>query len=81
MQSIAARKEVNVNILLRVTPGVEAHTHEYTATGQTDSKFGFDISNGSAYEAVKATVSKKNITLLGVHSHIGSQIFETDGFS
>lgn len=80
LQSIAARKEVNVNILLRVTPGVEAHTHEYTATGQTDSKFGFDIGNGSAYEAVKATVSKKNITLLGVHSHIGSQIFETDGF-
>ncbi|MEK4106579.1 diaminopimelate decarboxylase [Paenibacillus sp. FSL R10-2791] len=80
LQSIAARKEVNVNILLRVTPGVEAHTHEYTATGQTDSKFGFDIGNGSAYEAVKAAVSKKNITLLGVHSHIGSQIFETDGF-
>ncbi|WP_340004192.1 diaminopimelate decarboxylase [Paenibacillus sp. FSL K6-0276] len=80
LQSIAARKEVKVKILLRVTPGVEAHTHEYTATGQTDSKFGFDIGNGSAYEAVKAAVSKKNLILLGVHSHIGSQIFETDGF-
>lgn len=80
LQSIAARKEVNVNILLRVTPGVEAHTHEYITTGQTDSKFGFDIGNGSAYDAIKAAVSKKNITLLGVHSHIGSQIFETDGF-
>ncbi|WP_313641684.1 diaminopimelate decarboxylase [Paenibacillus sp.] len=80
LQSIAARKEVKVKILLRVTPGVEAHTHEYTATGQTDSKFGFDIGNGSAYEAVKTAVSKKNLILLGVHSHIGSQIFETDGF-
>lgn len=80
LQAIAARKEVNVNILLRVTPGVEAHTHEYITTGQTDSKFGFDIGNGSAYDAVKAAVSKKNLTLLGVHSHIGSQIFETDGF-
>lgn len=80
LQAIAARKEVSVNILLRVTPGVEAHTHEYTATGQTDSKFGFDIGNGSAYEAVKAAVSKNNLNLLGVHSHIGSQIFETEGF-
>lgn len=80
LQSIAARKEVKVKILLRVTPGVEAHTHEYTATGQTDSKFGFDIGNGSAYEAVKTADSKKNLILLGVHSHIGSQIFETDGF-
>lgn len=80
LQSIAARKEVKVNILLRVTPGVEAHTHEYTATGQTDSKFGFDIGNGSAYEAVQAASSQKNLVLLGVHSHIGSQIFETDGF-
>ncbi|KAA1181607.1 diaminopimelate decarboxylase [Paenibacillus sp. FSL E2-8871] len=80
LQSIASRKEVKVNILLRVTPGVEAHTHEYITTGQTDSKFGFDIGNGSAYEAVKAAVSKKNLVLLGVHSHIGSQIFETDGF-
>jgi diaminopimelate decarboxylase len=80
LQSIASRKEVKVNILLRVTPGVEAHTHEYITTGQTDSKFGFDIGNGSAYDAVKAAISKKNLTLLGVHSHIGSQIFETDGF-
>ncbi|KTD87112.1 diaminopimelate decarboxylase [Paenibacillus etheri] len=80
LQSIASRKEVKVNILLRVTPGVEAHTHEYITTGQTDSKFGFDIGNGSAYEAVKVAVSKENLTLLGVHSHIGSQIFETDGF-
>ncbi|GGF75762.1 diaminopimelate decarboxylase [Paenibacillus albidus] len=80
LQAIAARKEATVNVLLRVTPGVEAHTHEYTSTGQTDSKFGFDIGNGAAYEAVKVAAGQPNLKLLGVHSHIGSQIFETDGF-
>ncbi|KAI7252229.1 hypothetical protein KC345_g11502, partial [Hortaea werneckii] len=59
----------------------EAHAHHaYASTGQTDSKFGFDIGNGSAEEAVKLADSKANLTLLGVHSHIGSQIFETEGF-
>lgn len=80
LQAIAAGKERNVKILLRVTPGVEAHTHEYMTTGQTDSKFGFDIGNGTAYEAVKQASAQSNLTLLGVHSHIGSQIFETEGF-
>ncbi|WP_106768046.1 diaminopimelate decarboxylase [Paenibacillus faecalis] len=80
LQAIAARKEQRVKILLRVTPGVEAHTHEYISTGQTDSKFGFDIGNGSAYEAVKLAASQPNLELLGLHSHIGSQIFEVEGF-
>lgn len=80
LQAIAADKGVSVNVLLRVTPGVEAHTHEYISTGQTDSKFGFDIGNGSAFEAVKQAASSLNIKLLGLHSHIGSQIFEVDGF-
>lgn len=80
LQAIAADKDTKVNILLRVTPGVEAHTHEYISTGQTDSKFGFDIGNGSAFEAVKQASLQSNLTFLGVHSHIGSQIFETDGF-
>ncbi|WP_379129027.1 diaminopimelate decarboxylase [Paenibacillus sp. sgz500958] len=81
LQAIAGRKEVTVNVLLRVTPGVEAHAHHaYAATGQTDSKFGFDIGNGSALEAVRQASAKANLQLLGVHSHIGSQIFETEGF-
>ncbi|PAK53530.1 diaminopimelate decarboxylase [Paenibacillus sp. 7541] len=80
LQAIAADKGVNVNILLRVTPGVEAHTHEYISTGQTDSKFGFDIGNGSAFEAVKLASEQPNIQLMGIHSHIGSQIFEVEGF-
>ncbi|AWP28446.1 diaminopimelate decarboxylase [Paenibacillus sp. Cedars] len=80
LQAIAAEKNRTVNILLRVTPGVEAHTHEYISTGQTDSKFGFDIGNGSAYEAVKLAEAQGNINLMGIHSHIGSQIFEVEGF-
>lgn len=80
LQAIAAEKNRKVNILLRVTPGVEAHTHEYISTGQTDSKFGFDIGNGSAYEAVQLAEAQANIQLMGIHSHIGSQIFEVEGF-
>lgn len=80
LQALAADKGVSVNVLLRVTPGVEAHTHEYISTGQTDSKFGFDIGNGSAIEAVELASRSMNLNLLGVHSHIGSQIFEVEGF-
>ncbi|MFD1176297.1 diaminopimelate decarboxylase [Paenibacillus puldeungensis] len=80
LQALAADKGVSVNVLLRVTPGVEAHTHEYISTGQIDSKFGFDIGNGSAFEAVELASRSLNLNLLGVHSHIGSQIFEVEGF-
>lgn len=80
LQAMAADKNQQVKVLLRVTPGVEAHTHEYISTGQTDSKFGFDIGNGAAYEAVKLASAQRNLELLGVHSHIGSQIFEVEGF-
>ena len=69
-----------VNILIRVTPGVEAHTHEYITTGQDDSKFGFGVSNGQAMQAIRFAVQKSNYNVLGIHSHIGSQIFETAGF-
>ncbi|MFB6650202.1 diaminopimelate decarboxylase, partial [Bacillus toyonensis] len=69
-----------VNILIRVTPGVEAHTHEYITTGQEDSKFGFGVSNGQAMQAIELALQKSNYNVLGIHSHIGSQIFETAGF-
>lgn len=80
LNAIAASKNLIPNILLRVTPGVEAHTHEYISTGQEDSKFGFDVGNGTAYQAVKEAHQLENVKLLGIHSHIGSQIFEVDGF-
>lgn len=80
LQALAEQRNEEVSILLRVTPGVEAHTHEYVMTGQEDSKFGFDIMSGQANEAVEVSLNSNNLKLLGVHSHIGSQIFEPDGF-
>ncbi|GGD69631.1 diaminopimelate decarboxylase [Paenibacillus nasutitermitis] len=80
LNALAQDKGKKVNVLLRITPGVEAHTHEYISTGQTDSKFGFDLGNGSAYRAIQEAESLANLDLLGVHSHIGSQIFEVEGF-
>jgi diaminopimelate decarboxylase len=80
LNAIAGEKRQKVNILLRITPGVEAHTHEFISTGQTDSKFGFDLGNGSAYKAIQEASQLSNLVILGVHSHIGSQIFEVEGF-
>ena len=68
------------NILLRINPGVEAHTHAFVQTATTDSKFGFSISNGTAEKATAYALSKKNVRLLGYHCHIGSQIFEKQSF-
>ena len=72
--------EQTTRVLLRVTPGIEAHTHDYILTGQEDSKFGFDLGNGQAEEAMKLAMDFEAIELLGLHCHIGSQIFETTGF-
>jgi diaminopimelate decarboxylase len=62
-------------VLIRVTPGVEAHTHEYVMTGQQDSKFGFDLQGGAAAEAVERARASSAVELAGIHAHIGSQIF------
>lgn len=80
LAEVAKERGEKVAVLLRVTPGVEAHTHEYISTGQIDSKFGFDVQNGQALEAIRYAHESNHLHLLGVHSHIGSQIFETDGF-
>ena len=69
-----------LSCLVRVTPGVEAHTHEFIRTGQEDSKFGFSLSSGDARRAIDTLSSIPGVTLHGVHAHIGSQIFELDGF-
>ena len=68
------------NILLRVTPGISAHTHAYDQTGQTDSKFGFDVDSGQAKAAATRALANPQLHLLGIHVHIGSQIFEVKGF-
>lgn len=80
IQALAHERNRDANVLLRLTPGVEAHTHEYITTGQQDSKFGFDVASGQAIAAIKQVLSSSRLQLIGVHSHIGSQIFETDGF-
>lgn len=68
------------DILLRITPGVEAHTHEYIKTGQIDSKFGFTLPDGQAMDGVKEAISLENVKLVGLHCHIGSQIFAMQSF-
>jgi diaminopimelate decarboxylase len=67
-------------VLVRVTPGVEAHTHEFVRTGQEDSKFGFSVSSGAAREAVAALELLPGVELMGVHAHIGSQVFDASSF-
>ncbi|MEB2266138.1 MULTISPECIES: diaminopimelate decarboxylase [Priestia] len=81
LHALAAERKQKASILLRVTPGIEAHTHEYIMTGQEDSKFGFGLSNDQAMKAVSSALEKPYYDLLGIHCHIGSQIFEVDGFS
>ena len=68
-------------IALRVTPGVEAHTHEYVRTGQDDSKFGFTLSAGLVHRAVERVAELPHVELRGLHSHVGSQILRADAFA
>lgn len=79
LNTLAKKMSKTPNCLLRVTPGVEAHTHDFITTGNTDSKFGLNIDNGQAFDAIEKILSKDNLNLLGVHFHIGSQIFGTEG--
>ena len=67
-------------VLIRVTPGIEAHTHEYLQTGVADSKFGFSLAGGTAEQAIKRAESSPAMEFMGVHAHIGSQVFVTDSF-
>jgi diaminopimelate decarboxylase len=81
LATIAADAGVTQPVLVRVTPGVEAHTHEYVQTGQEDQKFGFSVAAGAAAKAVAAVAEAPSLRLGGLHAHIGSQIFETQGFA
>ncbi|MCL2542468.1 MAG: diaminopimelate decarboxylase [Nocardioidaceae bacterium] len=78
--SVAAETGMPARVMVRVTAGVEAHTHEFIATAHEDQKFGFSISSGDALEAARRVVASEGVDLLGLHSHIGSQIFDTSGF-
>jgi len=81
LNDLAGKAGKTVAVILRVTPGVEAHTHEYIRTGQIDTKFGLVIENGQAMAAVKRALKFEKIKFKGLHCHIGSQIFELDSYS
>jgi diaminopimelate decarboxylase len=80
LESMAAERGDRQRILLRITPGVEAHTHHYIQTGQLDSKFGFGLAEGQAVAAIRRALDAPHLELVGLHAHIGSQIFELEGF-
>ncbi len=77
---LAAERDTVAPVMVRVTAGVEAHTHEYIATAHEDQKFGFSITSGDAFKAVAQINDSASLELLGLHSHIGSQIFDSSGF-
>ena len=80
LTALAQARGVTPEVLIRVTVGVEAHTHEYIATAHEDQKFGFSLAGGAAQAAIDRVLSDGVLDLRGLHSHIGSQIFDTSGF-
>ena len=80
LTTLARERGVRPAVLIRVTVGVEAHTHEYIATAHEDQKFGFSLAGGAAYAAAARILEEGVLDLRGLHSHIGSQIFDTSGF-
>ncbi len=80
IEDICAKHGKIQNVLIRVNPGVEAHTHEYIQTAKTDSKFGFSISDGTADKVISLINKNQHLNLKGLHCHIGSQIFEKQSF-
>lgn len=80
LERIANEKNAKPRIMFRIKPGIDAHTHDFVKTGQIDSKFGFALETGEAFDAVREALNCKNIQLVGLHCHIGSQIFDIAPF-
>ena len=80
LDAVAGGAGIVQNVMIRVTVGVEAHTHEYIATAHEDQKFGLSLAAGDAMEAVRRVFAADHLRLVGLHSHIGSQIFDAAGF-
>ena len=81
MEAVGRARGHTFRIWLRITPGIDAHTHEFVRTGQDDSKFGFTLSLGLADEAIAHAAALDHVEVMGIHAHIGSQIFGTDPFA
>lgn len=80
LDNVLREQDAKINVMLRITPGISAHTHEYDQTGQVDSKFGFDLESGQADLALEQVLANSRMNMVGIHAHIGSQIFELNGF-
>jgi diaminopimelate decarboxylase len=80
LSAILKEKNQKQHVLFRITPGINAETHDYILTGQVDSKFGFDVNSGQATQALERILADDHLVLKGVHCHIGSQIFSAEGF-
>lgn len=80
LDTVAKAAGVVQDVLVRVTVGVEAHTHEFISTAHEDQKFGLSLASGAALAAIRRVFAAEHLRLVGLHSHIGSQIFDVDGF-
>ncbi len=80
LNTLAGARGVKQDVLLRLSPGIDAHTHKFTTTGILDSKFGFPVATGQAEEAVKKAMQLPNLNLIGLHCHLGSPIFEASPY-
>jgi diaminopimelate decarboxylase len=80
LEELVGERDARQKVLLRITPGIEAHTHSYVQTGQVDSKFGFGLGDGVAMDAIGQAMAAPHLDLIGLHAHIGSQIFELEAF-
>lgn len=80
LDKVLREQDAKINVMLRITPGISAHTHEYDQTGQVDSKFGFVLESGQADLALEQVLANSRMNMVGIHAHIGSQIFELNGF-
>ncbi|MCD7137295.1 diaminopimelate decarboxylase [Limosilactobacillus balticus] len=80
LAAVLEEHDAHVDVMLRITPGISAHTNKYIQTGQVDSKFGFDLQSGQADKALVKVLENSRMQMKGLHAHIGSQIFELAGF-
>jgi diaminopimelate decarboxylase len=80
LEELTSGRHQPVSVLIRITPGVEAHTHEFVSTGQDDTKFGFTVSTGAADQAIALAGASPVLDLVGLHAHIGSQVFRLASF-
>lgn len=80
LENVAAAAGVRQDVFVRVKPGVDAHTHEFIATSHEDQKFGLSLASGSAYKAACDAIDSPHLDLTGLHAHVGSQVFDAEGF-